>query len=135
MKKDTSKRKKTIPVKPKPTWIKIELTEQSEIEKLEEIKRITKMTVTSKAVWEALLNYPKVLKRADGLNDELMKVNREHEQVINKFETVQRAFSIVMEVTPSKKFDTNVMFEHDENECITCGEELENGECPNECEQ
>lgn len=95
MKKTTNKKK---PVKLEPQWIKIQLKEQKEIQLLETIKHLTKEKTASKAVYEALENYPQISKRADGLNYELQKVNREYEQLSMKFATVQRAFKLINEV-------------------------------------
>lgn len=116
--KKISTPKKKVPVKPKATWIKILLTEQKEIDTLELIKKLTRMNVTSKAVYEALVNYPNVCKRADGLNDELQKVNREYEQINNKFETVQRAFKIINGVEPDDKCSNKNLISE---ECPDCG--------------
>lgn len=124
MRKTTNKKK---PVKLEPQWIKIQLKEPKEIQLLETIKNLTKEKTASKAVYEALENYPNVCKRADGLNAELQKVNREYEQLSMKFGTVQRAFKIVNEL------DTHELDEDIEpvDRCEECCDKLVYGRCPN----
>jgi hypothetical protein len=97
MRKANNTRKKKEPVKPKHCIVHLKFENKNELENLEQIKKLTGMTVGTKAVAEALANYPQVSKRADALNSELQKVNRDYEQLANKFDTVKRAFRIVNE--------------------------------------
>lgn len=97
MRKANNTRKKKEPVKPKHCIVHLKFENKNELENLEQIKKLTGMTVGTKAVAEALANYPQVSKRADALNSELQKVNRDYEQLENKFDIVKRAFRIVNE--------------------------------------
>lgn len=91
---------KKVGSKPKPKKIKfcvvhLKFSEPNDIKNLEVIKKLTGTSVATKAVNEALLNYPMYVKKSDALNDELMKVNRDFEQQQIKLDTVKRAFAII----------------------------------------
>jgi len=127
MKKTTIKKK---PVKLEPQWIKLKLIQPKEIEVLETIKKLTKEKTASKAVYEALVNYPQISKRADGLNAELQKVSRDYEQLSMKFDTVKRAFKII----GAEEADENHELEDDISpleKCDNCLSILINGQCDN----
>jgi len=97
MRKANNNKSKKEPAKPKHCIVHLKFENKNELENLEQIKKLTGMTVGTKAVADALANYPQVSKRADALNSELQKVNRDYEQLANKFDTVKRAFRIVNE--------------------------------------
>lgn len=131
----STKGKAKQPPPPEPVLVKMYFESRQEIELLEKIKSLTNQKAGTKAIMEALINYPNVSKRADALNDELRKVNREYETLENKWDTVKRGLSLIM-VPLEKNISDYKLMEVGDNECKTCGEELDKyGDCPNECEQ
>lgn len=85
------------PIKLKHCIVHVKFESKQDLENLELIKKLTGANVATKAVNEALLNYPQLVKKSDSLNTELMKVNREFENQSYKFDTVKRAFAIINE--------------------------------------
>lgn len=125
------------PAKPVQTLVKFFLTEKHDIDALNEVKKISRTEVSSKAVIEALHNYPKLVKRADGLNSELQKINRDHEQVVRDMETVRRAFNIIIGTAPKPKPKADHDDDDDDDDdgiCVECGNDnfWANGQC-SEC--
>jgi hypothetical protein len=119
MKTASTKSSKKKPAKPKHTWIHLKYETADELEFLENIKKLTGIKVGTKAVQEALINYPKLVKRSDGLNHELIKVNREHEQLTNKMEAIRRAFSFINDTDQKpKQAASNVR--HYKQKDLTC---------------
>jgi len=130
MRKANNTRKKKEPVKPKHCIVHLKFENKNELENLEQIKKLTGMTVGTKAVAEALANYPQVSKRADALNSELQKVNRDYEQLANKFDAVQRGFKILIET------DNNISetITHDwSKKCKDCSSDLDDDNFCDEC--
>ena len=116
MKKANSIKKKKQTAKPKHFIVHLKFENKNELDNLEQIKKLTGMSVGTKAIAEALVNYPNVSKRADALNSELQKINREFESMQMKFDTVKRAFKIINETEQIK--DENIL-------CRDCGEQLD----------
>lgn len=117
------------PVQPEKTLIKLWLESESELSALKEIKRLMRTDVGSKAIIEVMHNYPKILKRADGLNAELQKINRDYENVSRDLETIRRAFNVILGTAPKPKPDHTDRYRSDDDdddhtdpeECQKCG--------------
>lgn len=126
MKKQSNKAKK--PTKPEPALVKINFTTNEELKLLDTIKKITKEKTGTKAVMEALQNFPNVVIKADALNTELIKVNREHESLQLKVENIKNSFQSLMNFNNSHPLDDDI---EPVERCPFCKDKLVNDECPN----
>lgn len=125
MKKQSNKAKK--PTKPEPALVKINFTTNEELKLLDTIKKITKEKTGTKAVMEALQNFPNVVIKADALNVELIKVNRDYENLQLTVENIKRSFNTLMSIETHGLDDDIEPVER----CSFCKDKLINGECPN----
>lgn len=125
MKKQSNKAKK--PTKPEPALVKINFTTNEELKLLDTIKKITKEKTGTKAVMEALQNFPNVVIKADALNVELIKVNRDYENLQLTVENIKRSFNTLMSIETHGLDDDIKPVER----CSFCKDKLINGECPN----
>ena len=71
------------------------LTEKKQLDNFDVVKKLVGTNVGTKAIEEVLVNYPQLVKKADALNFELQKLNREHEVLLMKVEQIKRGFDAV----------------------------------------
>ena len=114
--------------KPEPALVKCKFETSHELQVLESIKKITGEKTGTKAVMEALQNYPNLVKKADALNTELIKVNREHESLQLKVENIKNSFQSLMNFNNSHPLDDDI---EPVERCPFCKDKLVNDECPN----